>query len=276
LVEIPGALSTLFSTVSFRRHQLTGRFAMGAAQRFFIACLGALTPIITNLLVVDLNTTLINLSIIEGMNYAIRLSALCASACVVVFLNSDEVRPVKLFQLGIMAPALLTSLINGATISIRANAQAAQNPAVQTSLPQKSEFPSLIGSAFAQSGPATAPPTAPLKDCLLPAELSTTQQIFKGLIGLVPDNKWYVVAGSYGALPGATQDATEIRARFGARYSASICKPIGGPDAQYRVVIGENLTYADATRIKVEAIAAGFADNTWLWNPVDMYKALPH
>jgi hypothetical protein len=247
---------------------------MGTVQRFYIACLGALTPIITNLLVVDLNTTLNNLSVIEGMNYAIRLAALCASACVLVFLNSDEVRPVKLFQLGIMAPALLTNLINGATISIKANAQATQNSAIQTPLPQKSEFPSLVGSAFAQPGPTPAPQASQPKDCLLPAELSTTQQILKGLIGLVPDNKWYVVVGSYGALPGATQDATEIRARFGTRYSVSICKPLGPPDGQYRVVIGENLTYADATRFKVDAIAAGFGDNTWLWNPVDMFRAL--
>jgi len=108
----------------------------------------------------------------------------------------------------------------------------------------------------------------------VPAELSTTQQIFKGLIGLVPDNKWYVVVGSYGALPGATADAAQIQTRFGTKYSVSICKPIGGPDAQYRVVIGENLSYADGTRIKVDAIAAGFSDNTWLWNPVEMFKAL--
>jgi hypothetical protein len=247
---------------------------MGATQRFSFACLGALTPIITNLLVVDLHTTLNDLSVIEGMNYAIRLVALCASACVVVFLNSDEVRPVKLFQLGIMAPALLTSLINGATISIKANTPAPQVPGIQTPLPQKSEFPSLIGSAFAQPGPAPSPQAA--TDCLLPGQLSTSQQILKGLIGLIPDNKWYVVTGSYGALPGAIQDAADIRARFNAKYSVSICKPLGGPDAQYRVVIGENLTYADATRLKVDAIAAGFSNNTWVWNPVDMYKAIPH
>jgi hypothetical protein len=40
------------------------------------------------------------------------------------------------------------------------------------------------------------------------------------------------------------------------------------------VVIGENLTYADAARFKVDAIAAGFGDNTWLWNPVDTFRAL--
>jgi len=128
---------------------------MGPVQRFFIACLGAMTPILTNLLVVDLNTSLTNLQVIDGVTYAIRLFALCASACVVVFLNSDEQRPVKLFQLGIMAPALLTSIINGAAISIRANGQGPQHAAIQGYFPRHADFPSLIGSAFAQ--PARLP-----------------------------------------------------------------------------------------------------------------------
>lgn len=246
---------------------------MGPLQRFFIACLGALTPIITNLLVVDLHTSLSNLQIIDGVTYAVRLLALCAAACVVVFLNSDEARPVKVFQLGIMAPALLTSIINGAAISLKASGQGPQSAAIQTPAAQKTGF-SLVASAFAQTGPVPSGAAAP-KDCLLPAELSTNQQIFKGLIGLVPDNKWYVVAGSYGALPGATENATQIRARFGTKYPVSICKPLGGPDLQYRVVIGENLTYADGTRLKIDAIGAGLPDNTWLWNPVGMLKALP-
>jgi hypothetical protein len=249
---------------------------MGSVQRFYIACLGALTPIITNLLVVDLNTSLSNLHIIDGVTYAVRLFALCAAACVVVFLNSDEQRPVKLFQLGIMAPALLTSIINGAAISIKASGQGPQSSAVQTTVPQKSSLFFLVGSAFAQASPVPQPSAAAPTDCLLPAELSTTQQIFKGLIGLVPDNKWYVVVGSYGTLPAAVDDAAQIRARFGTKYSVSICKPLGGPDAQYRVVIGENLTYADGARLKVDAIAAGFPDSSWLWNPVDMYKAIQH
>jgi len=248
---------------------------MGPIQRFYIACLGALTPIITNLLVVDLNTSLSNLHVIDGLTYAIRLFALCAAACVVVFLNSDEERPVKLFQLGIMAPALLTSIINGAAISIKASGQAPQSPAVQAPPPQKTGF-SLVGSAFAQAGPAPLPgaPAPAPKDCLLPAELNPTQQILKGLIGLVPDNKWYIVVASYAALPGAVEDANQVRARFGTKYPVSICKPIGGADTQFRVVIGENLTYADGTRLKVDAIAAGLPENTWLWNPVDMFKAI--
>ncbi|EJN13733.1 hypothetical protein PMI42_02719 [Bradyrhizobium sp. YR681] len=246
---------------------------MEVRQRLLIGCLGALTPIITNLLVVDLNTTLTRLSVLEGMTYGIRLFALCAAACVVVYLNSDEERPVKLFQLGIMAPALLTSLINGAAISIKTTGQAPQGQTAAL-LPQKTEILALIGRAHADPAPAASGEASAAKDCLLPAELSTTQQIFKGLIGLVPDNKWYVVIGSYAALASANQDASEIRARFGTKYAVAVCKPLGGPDVQFRVVIGENLTYTDGTRLKLDAIAAGLPNSTWLWNPVDMVKAI--
>jgi hypothetical protein len=248
---------------------------MGPMQRFYIACLGALTPIITNLLVVDLNTSLNNLHVIDGLTYAVRLFALCAAACVVVFLNSDEERPVKLFQLGIMAPALLTSIINGAAISIKATGQGPQSSVVQPTPPQKSGF-FLVGRAFAETAPVPLPGTPAVKDCLAPAELNTSQQILKGLIGLVPDNNWYVVVASYGSLQPAVEDAAQVKARFGTKYPVAICKPLGGQDGQYRVVIGENFTYAEGTRLKVDAIGAGLPNNTWLWNPVDMLKALQH
>lgn len=250
---------------------------MSVMQRFFIACLGALTPIITNLLVVDLNTTLNNLHVIDGITYSIRLIALCLAACIVVFLDSDESRPAKLFQLGIMAPALLTSLINGAAISIRANTQAPAS--VASAPPQKMGFSLLTAPAYAESMPKAAPPaSSPLtissKNCLVPAELSTTQQVLKGLIGLVPDNKWYIVVGSYGAVEGAAQDAANIRSRYGNKYQVSVCTPLGGLDKQFRVVIGENLTYADGSRIKLDAIRDGLPDSTWLWNPVDAARAI--
>ena len=86
-------------------------------KRLFIGCLGALAPILVNLYVIDLQTTLNNLLPLEAASYAVRLVALCASACIVIYLNGDESRPAKLFQLGIMAPAMLTSMLNGAAIA---------------------------------------------------------------------------------------------------------------------------------------------------------------
>src|SRR4051812_48729433 len=82
-----------------------------------IGCLGALTPILINLLVVDLQTTLTNATAISAFFYMVRVVLLCIAACLVVYLNSDEKRPIKVFQLGIAAPAVLTGMLNGAVIN---------------------------------------------------------------------------------------------------------------------------------------------------------------
>jgi hypothetical protein len=66
---------------------------IGLGKRLFIGCLGALAPILVNLYVVDLQTTLANLLPLEAVSYAVRVLALCISACVIVYLNNDEMRP---------------------------------------------------------------------------------------------------------------------------------------------------------------------------------------
>ncbi|MGB5184747.1 MAG: hypothetical protein WBO12_21515 [Xanthobacteraceae bacterium] len=58
---------------------------LGLSKRLFIGCLGALAPILVNLYVVDLQTTLTNLLPLEALSYAVRVLALC----VIVYLNSD-------------------------------------------------------------------------------------------------------------------------------------------------------------------------------------------
>jgi hypothetical protein len=61
-------------------------------KRLFIGCLGALAPILVNLYVVDLQTALHNLLPLEATSYAVRLAALCASACIVIYLNGRKPR----------------------------------------------------------------------------------------------------------------------------------------------------------------------------------------
>src|SRR5215469_12024972 len=61
-------------------------------KRLFIGCLGALAPILVDLYVVDLQTALHNLLPLEATSYAVRLAALCASACIVIYLNGRKPR----------------------------------------------------------------------------------------------------------------------------------------------------------------------------------------
>ena len=92
---------------------------MSLQKKLFIGCLGALSPIIANLLVVDLDLVLANAKLLTVVSYIIRVVALCGAACIVVYLNSDEDKPIKVFQLGIAAPALSTASLFRITYSSR-------------------------------------------------------------------------------------------------------------------------------------------------------------
>jgi hypothetical protein len=238
---------------------LLGDGIMDFKQRLLIGCLGALAPILVNLCVVDFQTVLPNLLPLEALSYTVRLVALCASACLVVYLNSDEARPVKLFQLGVMAPAMLTSMLNGAAV-------ANKTPSVAFSTPPAQHSWFLVPSANAQAN-ATPPATNQVLDCTKPQDPTVSQQILKGLVGIIPGNQWFVVVGSNPTVPEAVADIDMINQRFPGKYQPKICGPAGTANAPYRVVIGQYLTYADATNLKNDAIAAGLPPDSWVWNP---------
>jgi len=81
-------------------------------DKILIGGLGALTPIIMNLLVVDLEKLLINLTTIAMIAYTIKVVLLFYIGGVVAYLNKDENKPFKLFQLGIYAPAMIIAFMN--------------------------------------------------------------------------------------------------------------------------------------------------------------------
>ena len=227
-------------------------------QRLLIGCCGAMAPILVNLYVVDLNTVFSNLLPLVALTYFVRLLILCASACAIVYANSDEHRPVKLFQLGMTAPAIITQLLNGAAVVNKTPASVPPAPAAHSWL--------LIPEANAQ--PAPAAQVAPtVRDCTKPQDPTVGQQILKGLVGITPGNQWFVVVGSYGSAQAAIDDAKQVNERFPGKFQPQVCNPTEVPNSPYRVVIAQYMTYADAARVKNDAIAAGLPPDTWLWNP---------
>lgn len=63
---------------------------MKTRQKIIIGGLGALTPIIMNLLVVDINVLVINLTIFAFIGYAIRVVILFYIGGLVAFLHKNE------------------------------------------------------------------------------------------------------------------------------------------------------------------------------------------
>src|SRR5262245_17192775 len=86
-------------------------------RKVVIGGLGALTPIIISLLVVDLGVVFKGVTTVVFLTYTIRVLVLFYLGALVACLHKDENDQLKLFELGIAAPALLTVLINGAQLS---------------------------------------------------------------------------------------------------------------------------------------------------------------
>lgn len=93
---------------------------MSAKQRFFIGGLGALMPVLVSLLAIDIGAMLDsggNLTTGNIVGFVIRYLILFGIGGFVAYLHNDEQKPFKLFELGIAAPALLTSLITAQGLS---------------------------------------------------------------------------------------------------------------------------------------------------------------
>lgn len=116
-------------------------------KRFFIGGGGALMPVLVSFLAIDIGAALsneANLTTPNIIGIAIRYVILFIVGGVVAYLHEDENKPFKLFELGIAAPALITSLITAqGVVANTSNSSSDQASSVNIS---------LIGSAHASSG----------------------------------------------------------------------------------------------------------------------------
>ena len=223
-------------------------------KRVVIGGLGALTPILLNFLVVDLNTTFASITAIVLVGYCIRVLAFFFVGGVVAYMHTSERNHVKLFELGIIAPALLTGVMNGTKIKDADLRASTQPPAVTASV---ADF--FIPTAYAQD------PDGDLKTYKPPTE-SITSQFWRGLSGSQSENVWHVVAGTYGMnelreARGLARNINENAKGF----KAEIYKN----DKYYAVVIGANLDSDRAKALKQKASEAKIPTkgDIYLFNP---------
>lgn len=94
------------------------------SKKFLWGGLGALAPILVTFAVADAQQiaekwTQANETYISG--YVVRVFALFLLGGLWAFLHKSEYEPAKLFQLGIVAPAMVTGLLNAANVERPAN-----------------------------------------------------------------------------------------------------------------------------------------------------------
>ena len=218
---------------------------LSGRQRFMIAGLGGIMPVLLSLIVIDLQIILLNVTKIAVASYLIRVFALFAVGGLVGWLHRKEIDPVKLFQLGIAAPALITAAINGGNVTLP-NAPIDQN---------KQASWNVISQAYAQTTPEQG-----LKHFSLPEETST-QMIYRGFFGALQKNVWFVIAGSHLTREAAEKQVGQI-SKSG--FSADVYAPYGG-NPYYAVVIGAQLELSEARKLQQKAVASGLPKDTYLW-----------
>lgn len=221
---------------------------MTTHQKIMMGGLGALTPIALNLLVVDLKTTFAAVTIFVLLGYTVRVVILFYLGGLVAYLHKDENKPIKLFELGIVAPALLTTLLSAAGIE-------AHKPGPPPDQNQQAVSLFFLPVVYAQTYDASK-----LRKFTLP-EQSRSQQLWRGLTGSKIDNVWFVTAGYYQRLEDAQRRADQISQQQ-KDFKAEVFAPYGTA-RDYPVVIGANLTFDDATALKRKAANNGLSADLW-------------
>lgn len=228
---------------------------MAGARRYtkrdkvLIGGLGALTPLVLPLLSVDLQNWWENLTVFVLLGAMLRISALCYLGGIVAFLHKDENSPIKLFELGIVAPALITGLLHGIPAGHELS-QASQSGFVGAA-------GLFVTPAFAQELNKERPAKS-----FRPPKETVVQQIWRGVIDSQVERVWFVIAGSYPTLEQATLHTRQINSAAGS-FHAEIYAPYK-PGGGYSVVIGANLTLAEARDLSSRASRSGLPQ-VYIW-----------
>lgn len=203
---------------------------MTARDRIAIGGLGGVAPVLVNLIVVDMVSSLAGFTLIVGLAYAVRVLAMVGAGAIAGWLHEDEVKPTKVFQLGMVAPALLTGMMNGAALRMDAVKHEAAH--TQTSWSFFVPLHAQVAAAAFQ----------------LPQE-TVGQQVMRGVFGITSEVKDWVLQVE------AVRTEQEARLVYGVLTRSFpslrfvIFRPSAGIDA-WLVTVGEQMTQQEAAAAK--------------------------
>lgn len=229
--------------------------------RLIIGGIGGIAPIIISLLVVDLNSLINDLQTMDIIGLAVRCTVLIFIGALVGYLHQDESEPFKVFQLGIAAPALLTTAINGYGV-IGPNAALKELKAENTQQNNNWSL-QLISSAYAAET-KTNKHKYINSNAFQEPKISNVERFMRGLIGKKISSKgddWFVIVGSHTNPEKAKRQAARLDKK---NFLAKIFQPASG-SSHYAVVIGTNLSESEAISLRKKAVQKGLAKDTYLW-----------
>ncbi len=171
----------------------------------------------------------------------------------------------KALQIGIMAPAIIVSYMNGVEVNSSkkmlnlANQELQFQQTQHESPDQGQSIPSSAGSTFWILPVAFAAEETQEKG--IHNKVSPLSKLLFGLTGTAK-NGWFVIAGSHMTEVAAQRQAQQL-ARQG--YAAKVFQPFGDSKF-YGVMIGSWLTLSEAQQLRQQALADGLPSDTYIWN----------
>jgi hypothetical protein len=157
-------------------------------------------------------------------------------------IHRSETRPVKVFQLGLLVPALFLAYTNGADLGrTRSQLYQVSDPrAATTAVSSSWERPAWQGSV--QTFP-------------MPRGESLAIKFLRAISGIERERAWFAVTDSPRTLDAALEQAEAVKSDQG-RFQAKVYRPYG-ENPFFRVVIGANLEFHEAVALRDRAIQAG-------------------
>jgi hypothetical protein len=212
-------------------------------QRFLIGGAGGLAPLAMLLATVDFARVFEQPTLFVVLGYIFRAALFFGIAGFVAYLQNDEQKPFKTFQLGLGVPAMIASYIaTGPTLPPAAPTA----PPAMVMVVYAAEIGPQAGNGVKQF---TLPPTG------------AVGQFVEGLTGGRSPNVWFVIVSAYASLNDAQAAAQKIN-NGKPGFHADVYAPYQD-STSYSVVIGANLTQDQAKALQQKAVSAGLGASTY-------------
>lgn len=234
---------------------------MQARQRIMIGGLGALTPIVLSLITVDFRVIQANLELGVIIGYAIKVVALFYLGALVAYMHKSEKDTVKLFELGIVAPALIASCLNGVLVPAKPGVGLGTNAGTPSAV--------FLGVGVAHAQPLTVESRTLRYEQAPQPKPSFAAQLWTGLTGAVSQPLYIRVA-----VASTQQEADRIvmdLAKKFPNHTYYLFLP-SEHNPMITIVVGDgyaNKKQAEAQRQKL--LSEGFPHGLTYWQPVDRH-----
>jgi cell division septation protein DedD len=214
---------------------------MNTRNKMLIGGVGALMPSVLNLLVVDFSNVFSALDPWAAVGYCVRVIVLFALGGVVAYLHKEERNVVKLFELGIVAPALITAMINAS------NSSAVQPETAKLS--QRISFsilPSAVAAPQSETNTMAQHPNV---------AASAKKSFWRGVFGSRVES-WVVVVATYRTREEAAKKCMELK-----RWNIAATVVVSPSRARaVEVIAGPFAEYQGADQTRQQLLRAGVSE----------------